>query len=57
MPVFGDTRDAARERVAWRPFADGLVVDKQFLGWSRVALSGGETGWVRSEALVQLYRS
>jgi hypothetical protein len=31
-------------------------VDKDFLGWRRVVLPDGNTGWVRSEALVPLWR-
>jgi hypothetical protein len=32
------------------------VVDKNFLGWSRLIFPNGQTGWVRSEAMVQVYR-
>ena len=31
-------------------------VDKDFLGWRRVVLPDGNTGWVRAEALVPLWR-
>lgn len=32
------------------------VVDRTFLGWSRLAFPGGQSGWVRSEDLLPLYR-
>jgi hypothetical protein len=32
------------------------VVDKVFLGWSRLTFPNGQSGWVRSDAMVQLYR-
>ena len=32
------------------------VVDKTFLGWTRLVFPGGQTGWVRSEVLIRLYR-
>ena len=32
------------------------TVDKTFLGWSRLAFPGGQTGWVRTEDTVRLYR-
>ena len=32
------------------------VVDKTFLGWSRLRFASGEAGWVRTEDLVSLYR-
>ena len=32
------------------------VVDKTFLGWSRLAFPGGQAGWVRNEDLARLYR-
>lgn len=32
------------------------VVDKTFLGWSRLNFAGGQTGWARTEDLVRLYR-
>lgn len=31
-------------------------VDKEFLGWRRVVLPDGNTGWVRAEPLVMLWR-
>lgn len=32
------------------------VVDKTFLGWSRLNFATGQTGWARTEDLVALYR-
>jgi hypothetical protein len=32
------------------------IVSKTFLGWSRLSFAGGQTGWVRSEDLIRLYR-
>lgn len=38
------------------PAGSLAVVDKSFLGWSRLIFPNGQTGWVRSDAMVQLYR-
>lgn len=32
------------------------IVDKTFLGWSRLNFAGGQTGWARTDDLVALYR-
>jgi tetratricopeptide (TPR) repeat protein len=32
------------------------VAEKTFLGWTKLNFSGGQTGWVRSEDLIRLYR-
>ncbi len=32
------------------------VAEKTFLGWTKLRFSGGQTGWVRKEDLVPLYR-
>ncbi|MDE3084243.1 MAG: BatD family protein [Verrucomicrobiota bacterium] len=32
------------------------AADKPFLGWSRLVFDSGQTGWVRSEDLIGLYR-
>lgn len=32
------------------------VVEKTFLGWTKLSFPGGQSGWVRNEALVPLYR-
>jgi tetratricopeptide (TPR) repeat protein len=41
------------------PLAAGSVaiVDKTYLGWSRLAFTNGQTGWVRHEDLVRLWRT
>ncbi len=40
------------------PLAAGSLakIDRTFLGWSRLVFSNGQTGWVRTDAVVQLYR-
>ncbi|ATC62524.1 hypothetical protein CMV30_00220 [Nibricoccus aquaticus] len=40
------------------PLAAGsiAVIDKTYLGWSRLAFKNGQTGWVRHEDLRQLWR-
>ncbi len=32
------------------------VVEKTFLGWTKLNFAGGQTGWVRTEDLIKLYR-
>lgn len=32
------------------------VIDKTFLGWLRLSFPNGQTGWVRAEDIVRLYR-
>ncbi|MBI2814878.1 MAG: BatD family protein [Opitutae bacterium] len=32
------------------------VAEKTFLGWTKLAFAGGQSGWVRSEDLIRLYR-
>ncbi|MBI2515657.1 MAG: protein BatD [Opitutae bacterium] len=32
------------------------VADKTFLGWTRLNFTGGQTGWVRNEDVISLYR-
>jgi len=32
------------------------VVEKTFLGWTKLSFPGGQTGWVRTEDLIKLYR-
>ena len=32
------------------------VVEKTFLGWTKLDFSGGQTGWVRTEDLIKLYQ-
>jgi len=31
------------------------VVEKTFLGWTKLSFAGGQAGWVRSEDLIRLY--
>lgn len=33
-----------------------VVAEKTFLGWTKLAFPGGQSGWVRSEELIGLYR-
>src|SRR5262245_52156169 len=42
---------------AKRPLPAGSVVtaDREFLGWTRVELETGESGWLRGASLVRLY--
>ena len=32
------------------------VAEKTFLGWTKLSFAGGQSGWVRSEDLIGLYR-
>ena len=38
------------------PAGSLAVVDQAFLGWSRLIFPNGQTGWVRTDAVVTLYR-
>jgi len=38
------------------PAGSLALVDQAFLGWSRMVFPNGQTGWVRTEAVVTLYR-
>lgn len=51
VPTDADTQASS-------PLAAGsiAVVEKTFLGWSKLTFPAGQSGWVRSEALVMLYR-
>jgi len=48
-----DAQDAQQHK----PVAPGAVVlmDRQFLGWTRVMLASGERGWLRATELVPFY--
>lgn len=49
--------DAGEQKVtAELPAGTVARVDKAFLGWRRVVLADGNTGWVRAEPLVALWR-
>jgi hypothetical protein len=32
------------------------VVEKTFLGWTKLNFAGGQSGWIRTEDLIKLYR-
>jgi hypothetical protein len=32
------------------------IADRTFLGWTHLAFGGGQSGWVRTEDVVKLYR-
>ena len=32
------------------------IAEKPFFGWTKLTFPGGQSGWVRSETLVPLYR-
>ncbi|HEY0862777.1 MAG TPA: BatD family protein [Lacunisphaera sp.] len=40
------------------PLSAGSIAlaEKTFLGWTKVGFAGGQSGWVRSENLIRLYR-
>jgi hypothetical protein len=40
------------------PLSAGSIalVEKSFLGWTKLGFAGGQSGWVRSENLIRLYR-
>lgn len=40
------------------PLSAGSIalVEKTFLGWTKLSFAGGQSGWVRSEDLIALYR-
>jgi hypothetical protein len=38
------------------PAGSLAVVDQKFLGWSRLKFPNGQTGWVRSDTVVAVYR-
>lgn len=49
--------DADTQKVSALSAGSLAVVDRTFaLGWSRLTFRGGQTGWVRNEDLVPLYR-
>jgi tetratricopeptide (TPR) repeat protein len=49
--------DAGEQKVtADLPAGTLARLDKEFLGWRRLVLPDGNTGWVRAEALVPLWR-
>jgi len=47
----------AEQKQQQKPLAAGtlVVVERDFLGWVKVGLRGGESGWLRHADLVPLY--
>jgi tetratricopeptide (TPR) repeat protein len=52
IPTEADTQ----QKTSSLPAGSLAVVDKEFLGWVRLAFANGQTGWVRREDIVWLYR-
>lgn len=46
----------ARQRPLTLPPGTVVVVDRSFLGWDHVTVVGNLSGWIRTDALVWLYR-
>jgi tetratricopeptide (TPR) repeat protein len=52
IPTEADTQ----QKTSSLPAGSLGIVDKDFLGWVRLAFPNGQTGWVRQEDIVWLYR-
>ncbi len=52
VPTEADTQ----QKTSSLPAGSLGVVDKEFLGWVRLAFENGQTGWVRQQDIVWLYR-
>ncbi len=52
IPTEADTA----QKTAPLPAGSLAIVDRSFLGWIRLAFPDGQTGWVRTEDVVRLYR-
>ena len=52
IPTEADTQ----QKTSSLPAGSLGVVDQQFLGWVRLAFDNGQTGWVRQQDIVWLYR-
>ncbi|HTX65668.1 MAG TPA: BatD family protein [Opitutaceae bacterium] len=52
IPTEADTQ----QKTSSLPAGSLAVVDKEFLGWARLAFANGQTGWVRQDDIVWLYR-
>ena len=52
IPTEADTQ----QKTSSLPAGSLAVVDKTFLGWVRLSFPTGQTGWVRQEDIVWLYR-
>ena len=49
------TEATSLQRTAALPAGTMAVVDRLFLGWSRLVFPNGQTGWVRTDVLTHLY--
>jgi hypothetical protein len=52
IPTEADTA----QKTAALPGGSMAVVDQTFLGWVRLAFSNGQTGWVRKEEVVAIWK-
>ncbi|MFA5056633.1 MAG: BatD family protein [Opitutaceae bacterium] len=52
IPTEADTQ----QKTSSLPAGSLAVVDKTFLGWARLSFPNGQTGWVRQDDIVWLYR-
>jgi tetratricopeptide (TPR) repeat protein len=52
IPTEADTQ----QKTSSLPAGSLGIVDKEFLGWVRLAFDNGQTGWVRQQDIVWLYR-
>jgi hypothetical protein len=52
IPTEADTQ----QKTSSLPAGSLGIVDKEFLGWVRLAFANGQTGWVRQQDIVWLYR-
>jgi asparagine N-glycosylation enzyme membrane subunit Stt3 len=52
IPTEADTQ----QKTASLPAGSLGIVDREFLGWVRLAFANGQTGWVRHQDIVWLYR-
>jgi len=52
IPTEADTQ----QKTSSLPAGSLAIVDKEFLGWARLAFANGQTGWVRKDDIVWLYQ-
>jgi tetratricopeptide (TPR) repeat protein len=52
IPTEADTQ----QKTSSLPAGSLAIVNKEFLGWVRLAFANGQTGWVRQQDIVWLYR-
>ena len=50
------TEAGTTQKTSPLPAGNLAVVDKPFLGWSRLVFDNGQTGWVRTDDLVSLWK-